>query len=216
MGITLKEQAERLFWISNTLSTWRRWTRQFLPPNPDSIKGGIPRELSFNESFELMLAGHLVGELMFSIPDAKRIIEDLKPWMTTNGFYPDCPAFELKGIALKVRFYEIIIGRSPLITDKTYGYKAIGHIDTQGKVEEGVVVCQKTYSEESIGWKYSSQIAGTLHVYSLLVNFLRRMEGLYDRGEIRNFFTAKGCREETESEAIAGLGEQQQDIHSGV
>lgn len=214
MGITLKDQTERLSWISGTLSTWRRWSRQFLPPDHDSIKGGAPRGLSLNESFELMLAGHLVGELKFSTPDAKKIIEDLKPWMMENGYYPDCTGFELKGIAQKVKFHEIIMARSPLIAENSYGYKMIGHIgrtyEPHDRENGGASVWHQTLSVEKLNWNFGTRTT-TLQVFSLLSNFLIRMEGLYDRDEIRNFIQAKGFITKTELEADNGYGEEQQE-----
>jgi hypothetical protein len=72
------------------LSRWKRWSREFLPPDPlGGLQSGFARQYTRAEAFQVYLGGHLVSNQMFSIPETKIILEDLKEWVTTQYFaYP--------------------------------------------------------------------------------------------------------------------------------
>jgi hypothetical protein len=70
------------------LARWKRWTREFLPPDPlGGLQSGYARQLSMREVFWVALGGHLVGFLKFSIHQAKAILADLEPWLEQNGYF---------------------------------------------------------------------------------------------------------------------------------
>jgi hypothetical protein len=70
------------------LSKWKRWSREFLPPDPlGGLQSGYARQYSIDDAFTVYLGGYLVSELKFSIPAAKQILEDLKAWMQSHGFF---------------------------------------------------------------------------------------------------------------------------------
>lgn len=72
------------------LARWKRWSREFLPPDPlGGLQSGYARHYNPDEAFSVYLGGHLVGELKFSIPEARQILQDLSQWLLDYGFYFD-------------------------------------------------------------------------------------------------------------------------------
>lgn len=70
------------------LAKWKRWTREFLEPDPlGGYQSGYARQFSHRDAFRVYLGGYLVGQLKFSILDAGRILSDLNAWLNKNGFY---------------------------------------------------------------------------------------------------------------------------------
>jgi hypothetical protein len=67
---------------------WKRWVREFLPP--DSLGGfqsGFARQFSLRDAFHVYLGGIIVGELKYSVPEAKKILTDLSSWINENGYF---------------------------------------------------------------------------------------------------------------------------------
>ena len=86
MRINNREASEKL---SVNLAKWKRWSREFLPPDHTAgMQSGYTREYTMDECFTVYLGGHLVSRLKFSVPDSKRILEVLLPWMKEKGFLP--------------------------------------------------------------------------------------------------------------------------------
>ena len=72
------------------LAKWKRWSREFLPPDPlGGLQSGYARQYNLNEAFRLFLGGHLVGHLKYTIPDSRQILEDLHQWLVDHEFYFD-------------------------------------------------------------------------------------------------------------------------------
>jgi len=70
------------------LARFKRWSREFLPPDPlGGMQSGYARQYSIDNAFAVYLGGHLVGELKYTIPEAKKILEDLKKWLKEKDFY---------------------------------------------------------------------------------------------------------------------------------
>jgi hypothetical protein len=84
---TNRELAEGL---QINLAKWKRWSREFLPPDPESGRQcGYARKYTVEDAFSVYLAGDfLVGTLKFSIPEAKRIYNDLITWMKKKELLP--------------------------------------------------------------------------------------------------------------------------------
>lgn len=67
------------------LSRWKRWSREFLPPDPlGGHQSGYARQYSTKDAFFVYLAGYLVSTVGFSIPAARQILHDLTPWLKKN------------------------------------------------------------------------------------------------------------------------------------
>jgi len=64
------------------LNRWKRWSREFLPPDPlGGHQSGYARQYSLKDAFYVYLAGYLVSVLGFSIPEARQILHDLNGWL---------------------------------------------------------------------------------------------------------------------------------------
>jgi DNA-binding transcriptional MerR regulator len=86
MKITIKQLSQK---FGLNLAKVRRWSREFLPPDPKaSMRSGYARELTMEDAFEVFLGGHLVSELGFQVYEAKQIIENLRDWIKSKGLYP--------------------------------------------------------------------------------------------------------------------------------
>jgi len=69
------------------LAKWKRWSREFLPPDPlGGMQSGYARQYTPDEAFTVYLGGHLVADLNFTIPGARQILQDLLPWRSESGF----------------------------------------------------------------------------------------------------------------------------------
>ena len=72
------------------LAKWKRWSREFLPPDPlGGLQSGYARQYNLDEAFTVFLGGQLVGELKFTIPESRKILNDLHQWLVDHGFYHD-------------------------------------------------------------------------------------------------------------------------------
>lgn len=72
------------------LSRWKRWSREFLPPDPiGGRQSGLARQYTADEAFTVYLGGHLVAELNLAIPEARRILSDLQPCFEKFDWFND-------------------------------------------------------------------------------------------------------------------------------
>jgi hypothetical protein len=70
------------------LARWKRWSREFLPPDPlGGLQSGYARQYSPDSAFTVFLGGYLVAYMKFTIPESKQILKDLHSWLVDNGFY---------------------------------------------------------------------------------------------------------------------------------
>ena len=80
--------------LNVNLSKWKRWVREFLPPDPlGGLQSGYARQFNLKEAFRVFLGGYLVSVLKFTIPEARQILKDLDNWLKSEGFYalrPQC------------------------------------------------------------------------------------------------------------------------------
>jgi len=94
------------------LAKWKRWSREFLPPDPlGGLQSGYARQYNPDEGFTVYLGGHLVGEMKYTIPEAKRILNDLRGWLGENGFYQmiETPPPATGGIEERIQSHQIFI-----------------------------------------------------------------------------------------------------------
>ena len=101
------------------LARWKRWSREFLPPDPlGGLQSGYARQYNPDEAFTVFLGGYLVGDLKFSIPEARQIMHDLQSWLVDRGFYYNFSGTSLSENRTKfiIQYYQIAIYR-PTIGD---------------------------------------------------------------------------------------------------
>ena len=75
------------------------------------LQSGYARHYKTDDAFTVALAGHLVSELQFSIPQARTILSDLQQWLLDIGFYFDYEgrANRLADIYASVQSYSIYV-----------------------------------------------------------------------------------------------------------
>ncbi len=70
------------------LAKWKRWCREFLPPDPlGGLQSGVARRYSVDQALTVFIGGHLVGELKTSIPTARQIMADLHTCFKEIGVF---------------------------------------------------------------------------------------------------------------------------------
>jgi hypothetical protein len=149
---TNREVSKRL---DINLSKWKRWSREFLPPDPlGGMQSGFARQYSPDGAFTVYLGGHLVADLKFTIPEAKQIVTDLHEWFAEKGFYFDARnnATVNQGVDPEIQKYIIFIER-----EKDPGhairflYTIRGIISNEPDHYNGFEIMKERYVETSIG-----------------------------------------------------------------
>lgn len=161
---------------------WKRWSREFLPPEKiRALPKGYAREYSRNEAFIVYLGGHLVGALDFSIPDAKKIIEDLTPFFDSKGLFPKVKNFKPTKKDKLVKGWKITIYPDDQLG---FDYTARGHIDEKTIKYKGEGVQQEIFVEEHISILKPGEFKKTnlsegklLDISFLLTSFQLKLEG---------------------------------------
>ncbi len=78
------------------VSRWKRWSREFLPPDPlGGYQSGYCRQYNFRDIFLVALAGHLVSDFKLAIAEARQILADIQPWLQDTGFMDLTPNHHL-------------------------------------------------------------------------------------------------------------------------
>ena len=169
------------------LSRWKRWSREFLAPDPLAGKqAGYARQYYVNDAFTVFLGGCLVCELGFSIPEARQILLDIEPWLKAKGFRCDArgKAMAMTGLDEKVRRVTLtILCRQGSIC----GYRLKGVVsDLPGEID-GHEIRRCVYNEEIINKNGSKdtdpecEIEKAVVLTSLFKRFLNQLDpkGLY-------------------------------------
>ena len=169
------------------LARWKRWSREFLPPDPlGGLQSGYARQYSPNEAFTVHLGGHLVSNFKFSIPEAKQILQDLHGWLADNGFYFDAKGSVNAGKSVDrmVKKYLIFIAKGPdAIGGKVeFHYMVRGIISNRPIHYEGFDLMQELYIETLIGSRthqsavLETNTIKTLSITAFLNRFVNRMD----------------------------------------
>ncbi len=131
------------------LARWKRWSREFLPPDPlGGLQSGFARQYSLPEAFQVYLGGHLVADLKFSIPETKIILADLKEWVTNQYFSYPLPEKQSL-VQMSVKEYRIYIFMNPeptqAIQDHSYMIRRV--IDQERSHGKGARIVTERYIE---------------------------------------------------------------------
>lgn len=168
------------------LAKWKRWSREFLPPDPlGGMQSGYARQYSPDDAFTVYLGGHLVSELKYAIPEARRILGDLRKWLADKGFY-----FDVKGNALFSNSVEMLIKKYIIIIRQErslnqnfeFCYSVRGIISNKPVCYKGFEVMEEVYTETLIGQqpdRSASQDKNsikTLNITDILESFVVQMD----------------------------------------
>ena len=175
--------------LSIPLARWKRWSREFLPPDPlGGLQSGVTRQFSVDEALIVFLGGHLVAELKTSVPDARQILQDLKPCLRDIGLFVNSRIHERfsAGSTDPITFYTIFICRSntePGLAAR-FTYTLRGQISRSAQVHGGRTVYIERYIEERLPLSSQSlpkqQSSRTLYI-SAMADFFVNALGL-DKG----------------------------------
>ena len=96
--------------LAINLAKWKRWSREFLPPDPlGGYRSGYARQYSLNDAWEVFIGGHLVAGLKFTIPEARQITLDLYPWFKQAGLFFDVSAAQKTRQTDPINEYQVTI-----------------------------------------------------------------------------------------------------------
>ena len=178
---TNRELSQRL---GINLAKWKRWSREFLPPDPlGGLQSGYARQYNPNQAFTVHLGGHLVANGKFSIPETKQILQDLHEWLRNNGFYFDVkgPVDFSKGAQHLVRKTIVFIIKSKHTTAglPKFHYIIRGIVSTTAVRHEGHDMMQALYTETFINCDdadpsadLATNTAKTLNISDFLQRFV--------------------------------------------
>ena len=179
---TNREASKRL---DINLSKWKRWSREFLPPDPlGGMQSGFARQYSPDGAFTVYFGGHLVGDLKFTIPEAKQIVKDLHSWFAEKGFYFNASSnAEINQEADQlVKKYIIYIEREKDPGNGIrFSYKIRGIISNEPVIYSGVEIMKELYSQTTIGLPLKStstmdvNIVNILNINDVLNRFVVRL-----------------------------------------
>lgn len=136
--------------LSIPLARWKRWSREFLPPDPlGGLQSGVARQFSVDEALIVFMGGHLVAELKASIPDARQILMDLNPCLRDIGFFANSRIHE-RFKSDPITGYTIFIyhdRRAPGLAVR-FSYTLRGDISRRAQEHGGRTVYLERYIEE--------------------------------------------------------------------
>jgi hypothetical protein len=164
------------------LAKWKRWSREFLPPDPLAGKqAGYARQYYFNEAFTVFLGGHLVGKLDFSVPQAREILHDVEKWLNARGFRCDA-----RGRAKPRHPWERGVQSFTLgirvRSGHLRGYRMIGNISESIEKKGNMDVVNAVYLREKIEKRVPDndpvevEIEKRINLTALFNHFLERID----------------------------------------
>ena len=155
------------------LARWKRWSREFLPPDPlGGIQSGYARQYSIDSAFTVYLGGYLVGELKCTISEAKKILEELKSWLKEKDFYlntENAGKSKNKEKDLVKEYIIFILRGNELKTGSVkFSYRIRGIISNIPVKYKACNVKQERYMEECIGVDKTNKMNNDLELEKVL------------------------------------------------
>jgi len=166
--------------FSINLAKWKRWSREFLPPDPlGGLQSGYARQYNIDEAFTVFLGGHLVSYLKFTIPEARQILQDLHQWLVDHEFYFDFSGNAVPGNKLDhpVQNYRIAILSTNIPAGNLPGlrYRARAIISSDSVDINGAPMQQERYIESWVGAPDNTPAQLNVESYRVLnISVLRR------------------------------------------
>jgi hypothetical protein len=162
------------------LAKWKRWSREFLPPDPlGGLQSGYARQYNLNEAFTIFLGGHLVGDMKYTIPESRQILNDLHQWLIDHDFYFDFSgdANAMKTSDHRVQNYQIAIINRKIAGGRISGFfywvKAVLSVESVEFDDDQV--SQERFQDSFIGLPADMSPLPSAESYSILnINTLRR------------------------------------------
>jgi hypothetical protein len=179
--ITSKEYAEK---TGVTLTTVKRWGREFLPPITEIDRAGKQVKVwTDDEAFKIYLGGHMVSELGFSVSETRIAINELWSWLKEHGLTPNLDGFYPSKEDFIIQEYELF-AKPTNLRDGSYNYTLNG-VAVAGEQSErnGVPVLKYEYVRKPIISKgasytgYSDANIRIIRITRILFDFFRQLQG---------------------------------------
>jgi hypothetical protein len=156
---TNRELAARL---DINLARWKRWSREFLPPDPlGGLQSGYARQYSAHEAFSVYFGGHLVARLGYTIPEARRILADLGSWLLARGmgevYAATAPKPNDAGQAAAVVHVRILALPGSALHPMAFHYQIRERLSERKVVCDGAEVLEERYALTRLGESDSIQ-----------------------------------------------------------
>jgi len=170
--------------LSIPLARWKRWSREFLPPDPlGGLQSGVARQFSVDEAMIVFLGGHLVAELKTSVPDARQILKDLTSCLWDIGLFANSRIHERlsAGLTSPIGSYSILIyrDRSEPGLAARFAYTLRGDISRAPQDHGGRAIYLERYIEERIPLSAPSLpnplSSRTLHITAIADFFVKAL-----------------------------------------
>lgn len=132
------------------LSRWKRWSREFLPPDPlGGLQSGFARQFSLRDAFTVYLAGYLVSGLGYSVPEARQVLQDLDGWLKRDVIDPYLSVAKSGPDAVQqIPFFHVLILPAQRQTQPAFTYRIRCRVDRRAL--EGGTIWQEQYTEKVI------------------------------------------------------------------
>ena len=163
------------------LAKWKRWSREFLPPDPlGGLQSGVARQYSVDQSLIVYIGGHLVSELKTTIPEARQIMSDL------HALFKDIGAFvntrinqeDQLGKYPTISIYSILYCRQKSASNHGMRFTyTIRGLTSRKKLKDDH---QNVFQEEYVAMPISSSEHTILDAYDPYINILP-ISALVDR-----------------------------------
>lgn len=164
------------------LAKWKRWSREFLPPDPlGGMQSGYARQYSTDEAFKVHLGGHLVANLHLTVPGARKILTDLNSWLIDNEFFGlTANSRDLKtGLQAIIRQFIIFIRPE---NNLGFSYVVRGLISTEPVEYKGHRIMEERFvetpfpSQKPIAALFEEENIKVLNITTLFNNFIRKLD----------------------------------------
>lgn len=138
-----RELSEKL---SVNLAKWKRWSREFLPPDPlGGLQSGYARQYSPAEAFIVFLGGYAVSDLNLSVAETKKMLRDIQVWFEKHGVFQG-----RNGDMENARMSEHVIVFFRDASRNSFFYH-VRHVMSCRTIEKnGIMITEKHYFDEPI------------------------------------------------------------------
>ncbi len=164
--------------LSINLAKWKRWAREFLPPDPlGGFQSGYARQYTREEAFIVFLGGYAVSDLSVPIPETKKLLKDLQAWLEKNSVLQGRNGDTENPSVLE---HVIILFRD---TSKNIIFYHIHHVMSRRNIEKnGISFTEKRYFDEVVRCappgvaKNSATSARVLYLTRIYKEFVEKLE----------------------------------------
>jgi hypothetical protein len=163
------------------LAKWKRWSREFLPPDPlGGLQSGVARQYSVDQALTVFTGGQLVSELKTTIPEARQIMTELHTLFKDIGAFVDTRIHQKYPLGQypTISIYCILFCRQYDASKQEMAFTyTIRGLTSRKQLKDGR---KKVFQEEYVVFPIASSDHTILDVYDPSINILP-ISALVDR-----------------------------------